>query len=56
MLVANLTAVPALGQRNMIAPVTIKTSDFSYADDDTISTVLNCIDFCVTVGKLYIKT
>ncbi|CAF4376475.1 unnamed protein product [Rotaria socialis] len=33
----------------MIAPVTIKTSFFSYTDDDTIFTVLNCIDFCVTV-------
>jgi hypothetical protein len=26
--------------------------DFCYADDDTIFTVLNCIDVCVTVGKL----
>lgn len=49
--VANLTVVAALGQGNMIAPATIKTLDFCYADDDTIFTVLNCIDVCVTVGK-----
>lgn len=49
--VANLTVVAALGQGNMIAPPTIKTLDFCYADDDTIFTVLNCIDVCVTVGK-----
>lgn len=49
--VANLTVVAALGQGNMIAPTTIKTLDFCYADDDTIFTVVNCIDVCVTVGK-----
>lgn len=49
--VANMTVVAALGQGSMIAPPTIKTLDFCYADDDTIFTVLNCIDVCVTVGK-----
>lgn len=53
--IANMTVVAALGQGNMIAPSTIKTLDFCYADDDTIFTVLNCIDVCVTVGKFYIK-
>jgi hypothetical protein len=52
----NMAVVSALGQGSMIAPVTIKTLDFCYADDDTIFTVLNCIDVCVTVGKLHIKT
>ncbi len=47
----NMAVVSALGQGSMIAPVTIKTLDFCYADDDTIFTVLNCIDVCVTVGK-----
>ena len=51
--VANMTVVAALGQGSMIAPATIKTLDFCYADDDTIFTVLNCIDVCVTVGKLH---
>jgi hypothetical protein len=49
--VANMTVVAALGQGNMIPPTTIKTLDFCYADDDTIFTVINCIDVCVTVGK-----
>jgi len=49
--VANLTLVAALGQGNMIAPVMIKTLDFCYADDDTIFTVLNCIDVCVVYKK-----
>ncbi|CAF0992403.1 unnamed protein product [Rotaria sordida] len=47
--IANMTVVAALGQGNMIAPSTIKTLDFCYADDDTIFTLLNCIDVCVTV-------
>ncbi|UJR28934.1 hypothetical protein I4U23_010152 [Adineta vaga] len=45
----NMTVVAALGQGSMIAPVTIKTLDFCYADDDAIFTLLNCIDVCVTV-------
>lgn len=52
--VTNLTVVAALGQGNMIAPPTIKTLDFCYADDDGIFTVINCIDVCVTVGTLKI--
>ncbi|CAF4726018.1 unnamed protein product, partial [Rotaria socialis] len=47
--IANMTVVAVLGQGNMIAPSTIKTLDFCYADDDTIFTLLNCIDVCVTV-------
>ncbi|CAF3737280.1 unnamed protein product, partial [Adineta steineri] len=46
---SNMTVVAALGQGNMITPVTIKTLDFCYADDDTVFTLLNCIDVCVTV-------
>ncbi|CAF3522158.1 unnamed protein product [Rotaria socialis] len=42
--IANMTVVAVLGQGNMIAPSTIKTLDFCYADDDTIFTLLNCID------------
>ena len=50
--VPNMTVVAALGQGNMIAPTAIKTLDFCYADDDTIFTMVNSIDVCVTVSKL----
>jgi hypothetical protein len=50
--VTNMAVVAALGQGSMIAPVTIKTLDFCYADDDAVFTLLNCMDVCVTVGKL----
>ena len=49
---ANTTTVPTLGQGNIIEPTIIKSLDFCYADDDTIFTLLNCFDVCVTVGKL----
>ena len=49
--ITNMTGVAALGQGAMLAPITIKSLDFCYADDDTIFTLLSCFDVCVTVGK-----
>ncbi|CAF4414152.1 unnamed protein product [Rotaria socialis] len=45
----NMNTVAALGQRAMFVPRVIKSLDFCYADDDTIFTLLNCFDVCVTV-------
>ncbi|CAF3808214.1 unnamed protein product [Rotaria magnacalcarata] len=45
----NMNTVVALGQRAMFVPRVIKSLDFCYADDDTIFTLLNCFDVCVTV-------
>ncbi|CAF1183466.1 unnamed protein product [Rotaria sordida] len=53
--VANMTVVAELGQGSMIALATIKTLDYCYGDDDTIFTVLNCIDDCVTVEREEVK-
>lgn len=46
-----MASVVALGQSTMIVPPVIKSLDFCYADDDTMFTLLNCFDVCVTVGK-----
>ncbi|CAF4861689.1 unnamed protein product, partial [Rotaria sp. Silwood1] len=45
----NTSVVGVLGQGTLIAPTVIKSLDFCYADDDTIFTLLNCFDVCVTV-------
>jgi hypothetical protein len=50
-LVINTPVVAALGQVTMMAPSAIKSLDFCYADDETIFTLLNCFDVCVTVGR-----
>jgi hypothetical protein len=52
MRITNTPIVAALGQGTMMTPTTIKSLDFCYADDETIFTLLNCFDVCVTVGKL----
>jgi hypothetical protein len=49
--VINTPVVAALGQVTMMAPSAIKSLDFCYADDETIFTLLNCFDVCVTVGR-----
>jgi hypothetical protein len=49
--IINTPIVAALGQGTMIAPLPIKSLDFCYADDETIFTLLNCFDVCVTVGR-----
>jgi hypothetical protein len=49
--VLDTSIVAALGQGTMIPPTIIKSLDFCYADDETIFTLLNCFDVCVTVGK-----
>jgi hypothetical protein len=53
--IMNTPIVAAFGQGTTMAPTTIKSLDFCYADDETIFTLLNCFDVCVTVGKL-VKT
>ena len=49
--VVNTAVVAVLGQGTMMAPMTIKSLDFCYADDQTVFTLLNCFDVCVTVGE-----
>ena len=51
----NTPVLAALGQGAMMVPTSIKSLDFCYADDETIFTLLNCFDVCVTVGKLAIE-
>ncbi|CAF3964235.1 unnamed protein product, partial [Rotaria sp. Silwood2] len=45
----NMSVIAVLGQGTLIAPIVIKSLDFCYADDDTIFTLINCFDVCVTV-------
>jgi hypothetical protein len=50
--ITSMTTVAAPGQGTLLAPLTLKSLDFCYADEDAVFTLLNCFDVCVTVGKL----